>query len=38
MRIKLMLSAITLCLLLVACGQKGELVRPESKPEAQAAP
>lgn len=37
MRAKPVLAAIALCLLLAACGQKGELVRPEPKPEAQAA-
>jgi predicted small lipoprotein YifL len=38
MRTKFALATIALCLMLAGCGQKGDLVRPESKPEAQAAP
>lgn len=37
MRTKSPLAVMLLCLLLAACGQKGDLVRPEPKAEAQAA-
>ncbi len=36
MRTKSLLALMLLCLTLVACGQKGDLVRPEPKAEAQA--
>ena len=38
MRTKSGVALMLLCLMLAACGQKGDLVRPEPKPEAQAAP
>lgn len=36
MRAKSLLPLMLLCLMLAACGQKGDLVRPEPKAEAQA--
>jgi predicted small lipoprotein YifL len=36
MRTNSPLAVMLLCLLLAACGQKGDLVRPEPTPEAQA--
>ncbi|HQW82085.1 MAG: lipoprotein [Rhodanobacteraceae bacterium] len=36
MRSKCLIALVSMCLLLAACGQKGDLVRPEPKPEAPA--
>jgi predicted small lipoprotein YifL len=37
MRVKSVVALLLLCLMLAACGQKGDLVRPQPKPEAASA-